>query len=242
MSSPSPRPAVAVAIMAKQPVPGRTKTRLSPPLSASEAAALYEAMLNDTIRLVAGVAGTQLVVAVTPASSLATWRPHLPAGAMLLGIDGPDLGACLDLTITTLLGAGFSRVIALNSDGPTLPASRIASACALLDDHEAVVGPSDDGGYYLIGLKQPQPSLFSGMPWSTADVLPITLQRAAAIGLSMSQLPGWYDVDTGEDVVRLLADLDRLPADAVLYTRTFFAWHPPSCFAPFPSDFSEFNQ
>lgn len=212
-----------VVIMAKEPAAGRTKTRLSPPLSPSDAARLYEAMLGDTIALVSSVRGVRLALAITPVGAIEAWRPRLPGDALLLPVDGATVGACLSEATRRVFAAGFSRVIAINSDGPTLPAARIEQADALLERTDVVLGPSEDGGYYLIGLRHPGPDLFRDIAWSTAHVMAQTLERVEKLGRSVALLAPWYDIDTAADVERLRAELARLPADALPWTRRFFA-------------------
>ena len=177
-----------VAIMAKQPIAGRTKTRLCPPLSPHAAAELYEALLSDTIVLVSCVPDVRLAVAITPGDG--AWRPAVPGGALLLAVEGSDIGACLSYVFRHFFDSGYSRVIALDSDSPTLPATYIEQADMLLDSHDLVVGPSEDGGYYLVGLRQPRPELFRDIAWSTPLVTAQTLDRAAVLGLSASLPPG----------------------------------------------------
>ncbi|MBE3073400.1 MAG: TIGR04282 family arsenosugar biosynthesis glycosyltransferase, partial [Actinobacteria bacterium] len=210
-----------VAIMAKQPAAGRTKTRLCPPLSPSAAAELYEALLNDTIMLVSSVPDVRLAVAITPGDE--AWRPAVPGGALFLEVEGSDIGACLSSVIRHFFDAGYSRVIALDSDSPTLPATYIEQADTLLDSHDLVVGPSEDGGYYLVGLRQPRPELFRDIAWSTPRVTAQTLDRAAVLGLSVAVLPAWYDVDTAADLQRLRVEVNGLPPDTLRSTRRFLA-------------------
>jgi rSAM/selenodomain-associated transferase 1 len=214
-----------LVIMAKQPAVGRTKTRLCPPLTPAEAVALYKAMLQDTIGLVADVEGVRLAIAVTPPEATDSFRPISPPDVILLGVAGADIGDCLSQVLGRLLADGHSQAIALNSDGPTLPAAYLRPAIARLDDADVVLGPSEDGGYYLIGLTQPQPELFQDIEWSTEQVTAQTVARAEAMGLSVALLPPWYDVDTSADLDRLRAELTTLPAEALPHTRRFFAHH-----------------
>jgi hypothetical protein len=207
--------------MAKLPAVGRAKSRLSPTLAPAEAAALYEALLRDTIELAARLQGVDLAVAFTPPEAIDYFRRVSPPGTRLLPVQGADIGDCLDLALRRLLTAGCTRALALNSDGPTLPFNYLQQAFAELEktDTDVVLGPSEDGGYYVIGLKQPHPELFWGIDWSTDRVTTQTLAKAEAMGLEVSQLPLWYDVDTAAELDRLRAELPSLPEDALPHTR-----------------------
>jgi rSAM/selenodomain-associated transferase 1 len=222
--TPIPR-APVVVIMAKQPVPGMTKTRLCPPLTPGEAAELYEALLRDTIDMVSSLRGIGMAVAVSPMSAVGHMGRLVPPGARILAVEGADIGECLRGAMGLLFSDGFTRVLAVGSDGPTLPAEYIERAAALLDVNDVVVGPAEDGGYYLIGLRRPQPRLFEGIAWSTAHVAAQTLVRAAALGLTAARLPEWYDVDTPADLERLRAELATLPGATAPGTRAFLAHH-----------------
>jgi uncharacterized protein len=214
---------LAAVIMAKEPAAGRTKTRLCPPLSTSDAAELYEALLLDTIALLSRFHGVQLAVAVTPPSAVAAFRMRVPHDAILLPVEGGDIGACLSQAAANLFAEGFSPVIAINSDGPTLPAAYIERAEELLDHHDVVVGPCEDGGYYLVGLRRHAPGLFQHVAWSTSRVTAQTVERAATLGLSVALLPPWYDIDTAADLERLRAELAVLPPGSLTCTRRFFS-------------------
>ena len=211
----------ALVIMAKEPAVGRTKTRLCPPLTHEQAAALYEALLRDTIDLTAGLEDVQQAVAVTPPEAVETFRHWCPQDTLLLPVTGADIGDCLNQTLNYLLASGHAGAMALNSDGPTLPASHLLQAIARLDQADVVLGPGEDGGYYLVGFKEPHPGLFNKIDWSTEWVTAQTLARAEALGLSVALLPTWYDVDTATDLDRLRAEIATLPANALPYTRRF---------------------
>ncbi len=212
-----------VVIMAKEPVAGRVKTRLSPPLSRHAAALLSQALLEDTMSMVSRVNGLRLAVAVSPPAAVQTWGTRLPGRPLLLPVEGGDIGACLAAATGQLFAAGFSRVIALNSDSPTLPVSVLEQAVVLLDFADVVVGPSDDGGYYLVGLGAPCPGLFHDIDWSSARVAAQTRARADALGCSTAWLPSWYDVDTPANLARLAQEALRLPADVLASTRHVLA-------------------
>lgn len=215
----------ALIIMAKLPAVDQTKSRLSPALAPAEAAALYEALLQDTIELAAGLEGVQLAIAITPPDAIDYFRRVSPPETVLLPVVGADIGDCLNQALSRLLADGYAKGLALNSDGPTLPFAHLQQAFAELENTyvDVVLGPSEDGGYYLIGLKRPHPGLFRGIAWSTDRVTAQTLAKAEAMGLEVVQLPSWYDVDTAAELDRLLAELLTLPDDALPHTRRLLA-------------------
>ncbi len=215
-----------LAIMAKQPRVGYSKTRLCPPLTPAQAAALAEALLRDSLALGAGLADTTLAVAVTPPDALDYFRGLAPPDTQLLPVAAADVGEALDKTLTTLLQQGFRRALAFNADGPSAPPMLFPLAFTMLETHDVVYGPSADGGYWLVGVRQPQPELFYNIHWSTPQVMRQSLQRAAQAGLRAALLPEWYDVDTPADLARLQAELESLPPAALPHTRAFLAAHP----------------
>lgn len=152
-------------------------------------------------------------------------RALVPAGVRLVPQAGVDLGARLDRLLTDLLAEGYAAAIALDADSPTLPTAFVETACRGLLDRTAdvVVGPCDDGGYYLIGLRTPAPALFREMPWSTAAVLPETVDRAKRAGLTLTLLPPWFDVDRGEDLARLRRSAEAPEAFRPRRTLAFLA-------------------
>jgi len=212
-----------IIVMAKQPQVGRTKTRLCPPLSWQDAAALYEALLLDTLSLVSALQGIDLAVAITPPESQPYFERIAPAGTLLLPIEGSDIGDCLSQVIKLVLNMGYCKALALNSDGPSLPPEYLQQAVDYLDRYDLVLGPGHDGGYYLVGMRRAASEIFRGIAWSTDKVLSQTLERARALGLQVWLTPEWYDVDTAADLGRLQADVERLPQDRLVFTRRFMA-------------------
>jgi hypothetical protein len=213
----------AVVIMAKQPQPGAVKTRLCPPLSPHAAAALYEAFLRDKIAQVGTLKAAHAVIAYTPETAhdfFATLAPQF----LLLPQHGNDLGARLANIFAHLFAAGYTGVLAIDSDTPTLPTEYLQQAVerVALPQTDVVLGPSDDGGYYLIGLRTLHPELFEDIPWSTAAVLPETRRRAAAKRLTVTDLPVWFDIDTSADLERLRTTVLQSVAAAPYHTRQFF--------------------
>jgi uncharacterized protein len=214
---------IALCIMAKAPEAGRVKTRLCPPLSPADAAALYRCFLLDKIAQAREVAGAEPVLAYAPAEAAAVFEALAP-GFTLLPQRGADLTARLTAVCAELFRRGCDAAIMIDSDTPTLPTERLERAAAVMMKEggcDLVLGPSEDGGYYLIGLSRPHPELFEGIPWSTPTVLEETLRRARALGLSAVTLPAWYDVDTAADLVRLQADLAAGPDGGPRHTRRF---------------------
>jgi rSAM/selenodomain-associated transferase 1 len=212
-----------LVIIAKQPQVGTTKTRLSPPLTLSAAAELFEALLLDTLDLVSSISGLDLAVAVTPPESIPYFERVTPPGTLLLPVTCPDIGDCLTQVFEQLLQSGYPQVLAFNSDGPSLPVEYIQQALQMLADHDVVFGPSEDGGYYLVALDEPHPQLFKYIEWSTPNVMPQSLAIAARENLEVALLPTWYDVDTAAGLKRLLGETRTLPAGQLVHSRRFFA-------------------
>jgi len=196
----------AVALFAKAPVPGRVKTRLSPPLSAQEAADVARACLHDTLESISrnrDVAIT-LFLEGEPDDALRALaaRHAVPIRSQETGTLGTRLRAALG----ALLHEGHACAIAIGADSPTLPPARIAAAVGALRAHDAVLGPTEDGGYYLIGVSRPAWALLEGIPWGTSEVARVTRERAAQAAISLAELEAWYDVDDMETLRRALAD------------------------------------
>jgi rSAM/selenodomain-associated transferase 1 len=218
---------VAVAIMAKAPSAGAVKTRLTPPLTAADAARLYHCFLLDKIAQVRTLKDAHPVIAYTPPEAVGAFATLAP-GFALLPQRGAELGSRLANGLAELLARGHAGAIAIDSDTPTLPSAFLQQAIDLLTRAAAdvVIGPCDDGGYYLIGVRTARPELFDAMPWSTPDVLPETLRRTRAAGLTTACLPVWFDVDTADDLERLRASLLAAGTAMPEQTARFFAERP----------------
>ena len=211
-------------VMAKEPSPGKTKTRLSPPLSQEEAKEFYQCSLLDTLELMRRVDSVVPVIAYSPPEGLRYFQTIAPRGFALVPQIGKDLGERLDHVLREHLRSEQQRAVVMNSDGPTLPVEYVQQAFLHLDDPsvDVVLGPSDDGGYYLIGLRRPCSALFDVI-MSTATVLRETLERAEQRGLRAVCLPSWFDVDTPEDLRRLSTEIDSLPDHVAANTRRFLS-------------------
>ena len=221
--------------MAKAPRAGAVKTRLSPPLLPDEARQVSAAFLRDiteNIRLAARDAPIQGLVAYAPAGLESLFDGHLAEGTGLILADGATdpapgvagFGLCLLHAVRGMLDAGFGAACVLNSDSPTLPTQvlRDMAAHLLRPGDRAVLGPAEDGGYYVLGLKRAHAHLFADIAWSTDQVAVQTRQRAAELGLELVELPTWFDVDDRAALHRLLGQDGRngkVPYPAPVTTR-----------------------
>jgi uncharacterized protein len=208
----------AIAIMAKAPRVGHAKTRLVPPLTAEDAAALSTCFIRDIAENIAAAAQQAPIdgyIAFAPQDAEAEFRPLLAQNTRLLPSRRQGLGASLHDAAADLLSAGYGSLCLVNSDSPTLPTSILLEAARALTapGDRLVLGPAEDGGYYLIGLKQPHRRLFEDIAWSTPQVLAQTEERAREIGLATSRLPVWYDVDDIGSLRRLRAQLRQPTTD-----------------------------
>ncbi len=198
--------------MAKASSPGRTKTRLTPPLTPQEAAELNTTFLKDITDNIARAARQTPIatyMAFGPPGSEPFFREHLPADVGLVEAWLGHFGRCLSATVEALLARGHASACVLNADSPTLPTAilvKLAQALAAPGDR-AVIGPAEDGGYYVLGLKAVHPRLFEDIDWSTERVFGQTLERAAEISLPVQVLPTWYDVDDMAALRRLHREL-----------------------------------
>jgi rSAM/selenodomain-associated transferase 1 len=243
----------ALAVMTKAPRAGRVKTRLVPPLTPEEAAELNKCFLRDTAVAISSACSRRPVgdegkkdfkpevsashsEAATAACGIAVYTPVgaesaynniLSADFSLLPQRGDKFGERLYFAVEDLLKCGFESVCLIDSDSPTVPAENFAEAVERLSTNEdrVVLGPSDDGGYYLIGVKKPHRHLFEQIDWSTERVLNQTMQRATEIGIEVKLLPTGYDVDDDASLRRLCSELlaNTTSADIAPYTRKFLA-------------------
>ena len=207
----------ALAVMSKAPCAGLVKTRLVPPLTPEEAAALNVCFLRDMTANIAGVArsgGADGVVVYTPVGAESVFDGLLLEGFSLLVQCGASFGDRLFHAAEDLLAVGYSSLCLIDSDSPTLPCQLLRAAVAALKraGDRVALGAADDGGYYLIGLKHAHRRLFEDVDWSTARVLRQTIERAAEINLAVESLPAWYDVDEASSLRRLCEELFAKPA------------------------------
>jgi uncharacterized protein len=215
ISNAVPLASCGIAVMAKASKAGQSKTRLCPPLTLEEAARFNTTFLQDIAANIAA-AGREAQIAgymaFGPPGSETFFREILRdvlPSAGLFDAWLPDFGDCLLRAITAQFERGHAGAVVLNSDSPTLPTSLLVETARWLGEpgDRAVLGPSTDGGYYLLGLKRPHRRLFEDIDWSTERVTRQTLERAREIGLSVHVLPAWYDVDDADAMRTLYAEL-----------------------------------
>jgi len=190
-------------IMAKEPVPGKVKTRLTPPLTPHDAADLYRCFLQDRLLSMGALSGVDIALAYTPSRAQKLFTDVCPEHFDLFAQQGRTLGEKICHIFQEKLSEGYAAVSITGSDSPDLPNRLIQTSFRLMLTQRAdlVLGPCPDGGYYLIAATKLYPELFSGIPWSTDKVLATTLKKAAALGLTTELLPPWNDLDTFQDLI-----------------------------------------
>ena len=217
----------ALAIMTKAPRAGTVKTRLQPPLTAGEAAELNVCFLRDIAAVIGSSGGeTKGVGVFTPAGAEGEYVNVLPSDFVLVPQRGDSFGERLTNAATDLLRIGFESCCLINSDSPTVTADAFRQAVAGLQgvDERIVLGPSDDGGYYLIGMRKVYRRLFEDIDWSTERVFTQTLERARELTLNVHVLPKVYDIDDATALQRLCNELlDDKSDDVAPATRKFLA-------------------
>ncbi len=199
----------ALVVMAKAPRPGTVKTRLCPPFTPEQAAELNICFLKDTTQNLANIAAAGRaagLISYTPLGDETLFNDLLPSTFSLLPQRGDSFGERLFLTAQDALACGYGSVCLIDSDSPTVPTAAINTAIAALSrpGDRIVLGPSNDGGYYLIGLKRPHRVPFQNINWSTNTVAAETRARCQAAYIDLVELPLWYDVDD-ESSLRILA-------------------------------------
>lgn len=216
------QPEDTLLIFARQPEAGAVKTRLSPPLSLEQAAGLYACFLADTLALAAEVPAVLRAIAYHPPEARENFA-RLAPGFRLMAQSGAGLGERMHRALAAAFADSAQRVVLIGSDAPHLPSDTIAAGfAALRQGADVALGPAEDGGYYLIGLRRPQPELFE-MVMSTPQVFAQTVDCAERLGLRVELLPEGFDVDTHTDLERLRGVLAGDPAIPARHTRAWLA-------------------
>jgi uncharacterized protein len=216
----------AVVVMAKAPREGFVKTRLTGAYPARDIVQLSECMLRDTLALVQTLSGVHVAV-MCPSEDVADLAARLPAGVQVVGQRGSGLAAGLASTFEEFV-PDFRRVVAVDSDSPHLPVGILESAFELLETNDVVVGPTEDGGYYLVGGSAMHRRLFDPSTIGTGNARDVLVENARALGLSLALTEAWYDVDEPVDLRRLAAELQIEPARAPRTAALLASWRPGS--------------
>jgi len=201
-----------LVIMAKAPKPGRVKTRLAQSFPLTAVTAFYRCLLDDTMTLARSLGNVEVAI-MCPGSDLDELACLAGEQMCVVAQKGEGLAAGLT-SVFAHFSAGHRRVIAFNSDSPHLPASVLEDAFKVLAAHDIVIGPTHDGGYYLIGAKATHPALFENDGMGTTNALEALLARARTLALSVGFTAPFYDIDVASDLARLAAELRLAPARA----------------------------
>ncbi len=197
----------ALLVFVKLPVAGRVKTRLQPELSPALAARLYRAMVDDVFTALERPGRWDLFAFFWPPEQERAFREWLPGSPRLVPQAGTGLGERLADAFEWSHAEGHSRTIIVGTDMPTLGSDVLSDAFDALERAEVLLGPSTDGGYYLVGLKEPRPELFEDVSWSTPEVLEQTIARVDGVGATYHLLPEKTDIDTWQDALAVLEEI-----------------------------------
>jgi hypothetical protein len=211
--------------MAKAPRPGRVKTRLAESLSSTAVIALYRCLLEDTLDLAKRLRGVEAVV-VCPGADQEELAELIGQRAPVVAQKGEGLAAGLAFVFRHFTAGGGQRVIAFNSDSPHLSPTVLEGAFEILALHDLVVGPTNDGGYYLVGAKGEHPTLFESDGLGTKSALERLLERTKGLGLSTGFSERFYDIDVADDLVQLGRELQLSPARAPRTAQWLSEWRP----------------
>jgi uncharacterized protein len=202
-----------LVVMAKAPRPGMVKTRLTQSLPVEAVTELYRCLLDDTMTLARSL-GTVEVAIMCPATDVDELKNLSRGAGTVVAQKGAGLAAGLTSVFAHFVAPDRQRVVAFNSDSPHLPASVLESAFDILTTHDVVVGPTHDGGYYLVGAKATHPALFDGDGMGTQSALTLLLARASELQLSVGFTEPFYDIDVESDLTRLAEELLHAPIRA----------------------------
>jgi uncharacterized protein len=215
----------ALVVMAKAPREGEVKTRLLGALSPEEARRIYVAFLSDTFALMEDVMEERemltLALCYTPEGEEEAFEEVEREGSLMIPQRGEGLGERLANCFADLFALGFETVVVIGADSPTLPGEYVFDAFECFEtDDDVVIGPAEDGGYYLVGMRKLHARIFEDIPWGGDGVLNATVERAKEAELNLALLPEWYDVDRPDDFERLKLELEN-NKDVAKFTRRF---------------------
>ncbi len=221
----SPASNRTLVIMAKAPRPGAVKTRLAPSLSPDVVTAFYRCLLDDTLALARSLGDVEVAI-MCPDTDVAELALVAGREVNVVAQKGEGLAAGLTSVFAHFANSGQRRIIAFNSDSPHLPRSVLEDAFAALATQDMVVGPTHDGGYYLVGAKAAHPTLFAGDGMGTSSALERLLSRARELELSVGFADPFYDIDVADDLIRLETELRLAPARAPRTADWLKQWGP----------------
>lgn len=212
----------ALIVFAKEPINGTVKTRLKGCFAQKDRILLYKAFVKDTLALAQGVKNTRKILAFA-SEGVPQYLKSVAVDFEMVEQEGQTLGARMLKAFQFAAQSGAEKTVIIGTDSPTLPARIIEKAFRMLKRNDLVVGPSVDGGYYLIGMKAPRMEIFKGVQWSSASVLKKTLDNAELAGMTTALLDEWYDVDDRMGLERLKNDLATIKdKNIAVNTRVFF--------------------
>lgn len=195
-------------VFVKNPIPGAVKTRLQTRYAPDQVAALYTAFVRDVLARAESIDIDQRVIAFDPPDAESEVRALFGGGEaqwQYVPQVQDDLGARMREALVQQLDAGASAAVLIGTDIPSLPTRHITRAFDLLRAKDVVLGPSTDGGYYLVGISKPMPEIFEDVEWSTSSVLAQTIDRVQRAGHTLGLVPPYFDVDTPDELDFLLA-------------------------------------
>lgn len=214
---------LALVIMAKAPKPGRVKTRLARSLPVSAVTGLYRCLVDDTVTLAQSLDGVQVAI-MCPETDVEELERTVGDAIPVVPQMGNGLAAALASVFSYFESAGYSRIVAFNSDSPHLPTSVLHAAFQLLEECDLVAGPTHDGGFYLVGAKMSHPTLFNTDAMGTKNALDELLTKARALGLSIRLTDPFYDIDEAADLSRLTEELRLTPGKAPKTAKWLSEW------------------
>jgi rSAM/selenodomain-associated transferase 1 len=218
----------ALLVFAKTPKPGKVKTRLLAAVSAEVAAALHEACIADTLRFARKMRGCDVFLFAAGGTSYfrrLVKKRRSGGRVRVLPQRGAELGARMENAFRKCFAMGYREVVVIGTDTPWMRAERVRQAFAALRTSDVVIGPAEDGGYYLLAMREMVPGIFRGIPWSTERVLGLTLKKIVALKLRKRLLRRDFDLDRPGDLARAARMLKRRPAVALVLAAAIGKWN-----------------
>ncbi len=210
----------ALLILAKEPRPGKSKTRMTPPLTPAEAATLSFAFIRDTLSAASQVRHTDVYLFYSPRTALPYFQDLVAGRFSLLPQEGRCFTKRCARSVEVAFAKGYERIVQIGTDTPQIRSTHITEAFSVLDTFDMAFGPANDGGYYLLALRRPAAAIYDDVEMGTETVFATMIRNARAEGLSLRTLPEWVDADTFEDLSRLEADRQHTLGR---HTRNFLA-------------------